>query len=95
VTAKVTTQGTIAFTGGGEGCVLTLQWTKDGADVGAAFQVTVASGVAIIPPREETGVSGDHIYGIRIVAKTCCCLAINTISFLNFPTRITKLCCYN
>jgi hypothetical protein len=71
MTAKVTTQGTIAFTGGGEGCVLTLQWTKDGADVGAAFQVNVASGVAIIPPREETGVAGSHVYGVRIVSKTC------------------------
>ena len=86
MTAKVTTQGTIAFTGGGEGCVLTLQWTKDGADVGAAFQVTVASGVAIIPPREETGVSGNHVYGVRIVAKTCAnCTGTDTgtVNFTN------------
>lgn len=86
MTAKVTTQGTIAFTGGGEGCVLTLQWTKDGADVGAAFQVTVASGVAIIPPREETGVSGNHVYGVRIVAKTCATCtgaATGTVAFTN------------
>jgi hypothetical protein len=71
MSSKTTVQGTIAFTNGGDGCVLTLQWTKDNIDVGSAFQVTVASGVAIIPPREETGVTGNHVYGIRVVAKTC------------------------
>lgn len=71
MTAQVTETGTIVFQNGGNGCVLTLQRTLDGADVGAAFQVTVSSGVAILPSNVTTGVTGNHVYGVRIVATTC------------------------
>jgi hypothetical protein len=82
MTSNVTVNGLIS--GLPNGCVVTLQFKKNGVAISSPFQKTVSGGVAIFSGI-DSAVSGNHTYGFDVVGKTCadCTIANQTISYTN------------